>query len=239
MEENRKLTEEAQKPQEAVAQTEATPQEETPEQINWKKFREKREEERKIAEKRIAEEKERAEKATAEAKALKDAIDAIISREGDNVQEISPGNNGDDSERISQLVGKELERVDREREQKRIQQEAKEWPQRLVREIPDFDRVCTTENLDYLEYHHPEIAEAFKEAPDGYNKWKNVYSVLKKMIPNPSSDKDEKRMERNLAKPRSISTPGLPSTGDMAPHLLDDSRKKANWQRMQQVMRGA
>jgi len=239
MEENRKLTEEAQKPQETVVQTESAQKEETPEQINWKKFREKREEERKTAEKRIAEEKERAEKATAEAKALKDAIDAIISRDGDNTNERSPENNGDDPDRIAQLVAKELERVEREREQKRLEQERKEWPQRLVREIPDFDRVCTTENLDYLEYHHPEIAEAFKEAPDGYNKWKNVYSVLKKMIPNPSSDKDEKRMERNLAKPRSISTPGLPSTGDMAPHVLDDSRKNSNWKRMQQVMRGA
>ena len=233
MEENRNVAEEAQKPQEAVsAQAESNAQtQETPEQINWKKFREKREEERKLAEKRIAEEKERAEKASAEAKALKEAIDAIVSRDDTNASSSGTG----DEDKIAKLVSEEIEKLER----RKAEQESKAWPQKLMGELSDFNKVCNEENLDYLEYHHPEIASAFKEVPDSYNKWKNIYSVLKKMIPNPTSEKDEKRLERNLAKPRSISTPGLPSTGDMAPHILDDARKRDNWSRMQKVLRGA
>lgn len=221
-------------------------QQETVEQINWRKFREKREEERKAAEKAIAEEKERTEKARAEAKALKEAIDALVASgnsgrtDGNELSGSSNPNSGSGSDSdISSIVAREIERVEREREKIRAEQERREWPQRLSRECADFDKVCTAENLDYLEYHHPEIAAPFKDLPDGYNKWKNIYAVLKKMIPNPTSTKDEARMDRNLAKPKSISTPGLPTGGEGAPSLIDDARKMNNWKRMQQVMRGA
>lgn len=242
MEENRNVTEELEKIQEPQAKTQLENKEETPEQINWRKFRETREQERKAAERRIAEERERAEKASAEAKALKEAIDAIISRDSGSGSESDTGDgresDRDDSERIAKLVRDTIAKQEQERERERAEREKKEWPQKIIRDLPDFDKVCTTENLDYLEFHHPEIAAPFKELPDGYNKWKNIYSVIKKMIPNAISSKDERRMEKNLAKPRSISSPGLPTGGEGAPYFMDDARKRSNWQRMQKVMKG-
>ena len=103
----------------------------------------------------------------------------------------------------------------------------------------DFNQVCSQENLDYLQYHYPEVAAGFKHAPDTFETWANIYKAMKRFVPNPDSKKDQARIEKNLAKPQSMSVPGSTQTGDHAPMDLSEKRRQDNWQRMQRVMKGA
>jgi hypothetical protein len=61
---------------------------------------------------------------------------------------------------------------------------------------------------------------------------------MKKFVPNPDSRKDQARIEKNLAKPQSMSVPGSTQTGDHAPTELTEQRRKDNWARMCRVMKG-
>lgn len=207
--------------------------EETPEQINWKKFREAREVERK---QRDAAEKKAAEK-EAEAQALKAAMDALLSKPNNqpgnqNQEEIS------DEEKIDRLVELKISQREQKLEQERMQREREEFPQKLVQNFNDFKQVCTSENLDYLEYHYPEVADAFKNLPDGYDKWSKVYKAVKRFVPNTESKKEQAKAEKNFNKPQAMSIPGKTQVGDSAPQNLDEKRKQDNWLRMQKVMKG-
>lgn len=216
-------------------------QTETPEQINWKKFREAREAERKQKEaaERRALEKEQ------EAAALKAAMEAILNKpqqpqrgqQPHSYQEVEYEEESEDR-RIEKKVADMLAAERRREEEERRQREYREFPQRLASTYSDFNEICSSENLDYLEYHYPEVAEAFKHAPDGFEKWSSVYKAVKRFVPNTNSRKDQSKAEKNFTKPQSMAVPGVTQVGDTAPIKMDDKRRADNWARMQRVMKG-
>ena len=197
-------------------------------EINWKRFREQQKKER---QERTAIEKRALEKEQ-EASALKAAMEALIAPTKQTDQE----EDGED-QRIAKIVktqlNAEIQRVDAENRRK----EASQLPGRLSQIHPDFNQVCTEENLDYLKYHYPEVEKSLSYAPEGIEKWSDVYKTVKRLVPNVFSKKDEAKIDRNMAKPKAISA-GLSNTGDSAPVYLDDSKKAANWERMSRAMKG-
>lgn len=220
-----------------VAENAQSPKvEETQEQINWRKFREQREIERKqkeAAEKRAAEKE-------AEAAALKAAMEAVLSKPSTNLGDVNRNQYEEESEddRIQKKVEAALAQKERLYEEQRRQKEQAELPQKLASTFKDFNQVCSAENLDYLEFHHPEIAKAFKHAPDNFEKWADIYSTVKKFVPNVDNKRDQARAERNFNKPQSMAVAGATQTGDGAPIQLDEKRRADNWARMQRVMKG-
>lgn|SRR5574338_705192 len=213
------------------------PQQETIEQINWKKFRQDREIERKQKEEAL----KRAAEKEAEAQALKAAMEAILNKpQPQQTPQQNPYYQEDltEDQRIEAKVAAALAAKEQQLEAERKRREAQELPQKLASTFTDFNTVCSTENLDYLEYHYPEVALAFRHAPDGYDKWAAVYKAVKRFVPVPDSRKDQAKAEKNFNKPQSMSVPGVTQVGDTAPIQLDDKRRADNWARMQAVMKG-
>jgi len=210
---------------------------ETQEQINWKKFREQREIERR----QLEEERKRSKQKEEEAAALKAAMDAILNKPAPvSHQQVQQGYEEEETEdqRIDKKVRSALESEKRRIEEERRERDRIELPSKLASTYKDFEQVCSSDNLDYLEYHYPEVASAFKYAPDGFEKWSSVYQAVKRFVPNTSSNKDQKKAEKNFNKPQSMAVSGVTQTGDSAPVNLDDKRRSDNWARMQKVMKG-
>jgi hypothetical protein len=207
------------------------PEDESPQQINWRKFRQEREKERKdkIEAERRATEKE------AEAIALKAAMEALVAKTESPRAHYETEESDDQKleRRVQEALRKERERNEVERKAR----EQREFPTQIAKNFQDFDKVCNTENLDYLEYHYPEVASAFKELPDSYNKWASVYGAVKKLVPQ-EANRDKARADANSLKPQSMSVAGKTEVGDGVPRNLDAKRKEDNWLRMQRVMRG-
>lgn len=214
---------------------ETKPIEETVEQINWKKFRETRERERKEKE---ASDKRAADK-EAEASALKAAMEALLNKSQPQQQQYSESSEETEEQRIERKVQESLLRNEKKREEERQRREIADLPQKLESTFSDFKQVCSQENMDYLQYHYPEVAAGYKHAPDTFETWANIYKAMKKFVPNPDSKRDERRIEKNLAKPQSMSVPGSTQTGDSAPTELTEKRRQDNWLRMQKVLKGA
>lgn len=212
---------------------EQKPQEDIQEQ-NWKKFREKREQERKekeAADKRAAEKE-------AEANALKAAMEALLNK-NQSAQSVAEETEETEEQRIDRKVQEHLLRSQQKADEERRKREVAELPVRMQQTYNDFGQVCSQENLDYLQYHYPEVAAGFKYAPDSFETWSNIYKTLKRFVPNPDSKKDVARIEKNLAKPQSMSIPGSTQTGDHAPTELTEKRRADNWARMQKTLKGA
>lgn len=220
--------------QEVPTITESEKPAETQEQINWKRFREQREIERK---QKDAAEKLAAQK-TAEAEAIKAAMEAILNKPSPASPQYQEQEDESEDMRIQKKVEAALAvRYQKEEEQRR-QKEHAEYPQKLVQTFSDFNDVCSADNLDYLEYHYPEVAAPFAHLPDGYAKWAAVYKAVKRFVPNTANKKDSKLAEKNFTKPQSMSVGGVTQTGDSAPQQLDEKRRADNWARMQRVMKG-
>jgi len=211
---------------------------ETQEQINWKKFRETREIERRqkeAAEKRASEKE-------AEAHALKAAMEAILTKQAPQARQndyYQDTNELTEDQRIEQKISQAIAARDLQYEAHRKQKEHEEFPTRLRNDLKDFDTVCSSENLDYLQFHYPEVASAFSHAQDGYAKWADVYKAVKRFVPVTDSKREQNKAEKNFNKPQSMSVPGVTQVGDTAPMQLDDKRRADNWARMQKVMKGA
>ena len=225
------------------AATETPEQEETKEDPNWRAFREARKKdrlEREAAEKRA---KEKAE----EAEALKAAMESILNKGGSNnqpQQRESYYENDYESEesedaKIEKKIQAALEKQRLENERLREEQERQQYPQRLKSNFPDFDQVISQENLDYLDYHYPEIARPLGRAQENYDKWVDIYKAVKRFVPNTDRKRDIKKAEDNSQKPRSMSTASVtPSAQGGSPIHIDKERKQANWERMQRVLKG-
>lgn len=233
----------AQKQPEQIDQ--AAPNSENKEQINedpnWKAFREARKRDR--AEKEAAE--RRAADKDAEANALKAALEATLSK--GNFQPQQQQYDGysqaieTEEERIAKKVEEILARKEDQYRREAAQREAIEYPKRLMQTYSDFDKVVSQENLDYLDYHFPEIAKPLERMADGYEKYASVYQVIKKLVPNHGeARKDAAKAEANMQKPRSLSSPTLTQSGSGgAPSWQDtEARRAANWERMQKTLRG-
>lgn len=205
---------------------------ETQEELNWRKFRSDREKERKAKE----ESDRRAQEKEAEANALKAAMEALVNKP----QQQQYGQQEDKSEDqiIEEKVNAIIAKDRKNQENERLQREAAELPQRLNQTYNDFNHVCTQENLDYLEYHYPEVAGPYKHLANSFEKWANLYKAVKRFVPNPESKKEQAKVEKNLNKPQSMSIPGSTQTGDHAPSQLTEQRQKDNWARMQRTMKG-
>ena len=211
-------------------------QQEPVEDKNWAAVREQRKAERKARE----EAERRATDKAAEAEALKAALEAITNKPSPQHQ--SNQYHGEE-ESEDERIRKRVEEIIKEREsnfyKEQEQKERVEYPHRLRQTHPDFDKICDAENLDYLEYHHPEIVEPFKHMPDGFKKWDSLYKVAKKLLPNPDIKQDQKRMEQNLKKPGSISSTGTTQgVGIAPPARLSESQRASNWERMQRTLKG-
>ncbi len=217
--------------------TQQTPPEqpETQQQIDWKRFKAQREVERK--------QKEEAEKVaaqkTAEAEALKAAMEAILNKPQQPQQSQDQYDSSDDSEdtRINKAVEAAIAKRDAAIASERAINDAQNLPTKLSSTYSDFNQVCSTENLDYLQFHYPEVAYAFKQSPDSFDKWSNVYQAVKRFVPNTDTSKDRKKMETNLSKPQSISSPQS-STSQMSagPNILSEERRAENYKRMLREM---
>lgn len=229
------------------------PEELTPEQINWKKFRSDREAERKQREEeassRLAAEKaakEKDEQIAALQQAMTQAMNQGQSVTPDQQQQIIDELDPTDiptGEQVSKYVESTVQKLLRkeiEQQQQQIQQKNDQDQLRaLPKDNPDFDQVCSTENLDYLEFHYPGVAVAFNNMPDDYTKWSNIYKTVKKLVPNYDAGQQKARAEANAAKPQSMSVPGTSQTGDQAPNVnLDANRRAEIWKRMQRKMKG-
>lgn len=214
------------------------PEVETEKDINWKKFKEARAQERKQAEEmaKKASEKE------AEAAALKSALEAIVNRPNQQQQNYSNQEYQEEEtedQRIEKKVNELLSKREQERLIKNQQEEQKQLPQRLKQTYSDFDQVCSASNLDYLEYHHPELAQSLGSQPDSIDKWNKIYNSVKRYVPNLDMRKEQAKAEANFKKPQSLSTPGTTQGGNAMPSSrLDDSKKAENWARMQKALKG-
>lgn len=215
-----------------IKKEEPKAQEETAEQINWKKFREAREKERKEKE---AAERELARKAE-EVAALKAAMEAIVnapppSREEQEREE-------PEDEKIKRAVREALAEQDRVNAEKRAKEEIENLPRRLATTYGDFDQVCNSENLDYLEFHYPEVTLPYRNTPDSFEKWSAIYRAVKRFVPNTDGKNVAKQVEKNLMKPQSMSSSVVNQSKDVPPMIIDDQRRADNWARMQRVIKG-
>lgn len=207
-------------------------------QTNWKAFREKQAAERKAreeAEKRFEEEKQRAE-------AYRIALEASVNKPSNNRQTNDYGSDPTEEteeQRIDRRVEAAIKQREAAAEKKRMEREAQELPQKLNQVYPDFSNVCTHENMDYLKFHYPEVAKAYEYLPDNFDTWSTVYKAIKRFVPNQQEAKqDAQKVEKNLAKPGSISTTtNTPSGSGKSAQILSEERRAANWARMQQTIK--
>lgn len=216
--------------------------EENDQDKNWRKFREARELERKQAE----ETAKRAAEKEAEVLALKAAMDAILNKPNNSAESSRSNysNTGFDEEetedqRIEKKVNALLAHKEAEQEHKRRQQEEREYPEKLKNVYSDFNQVCSSNNLDYLEYHHPELARSLGSRAQGFEKWSDIYNAIKRYVPNTDIRKDKAKAEANLNKPQSLSSTGVTQGGNaMGSARLDQAKKDDNWARMQKSIKG-
>lgn len=211
---------------------------------NWRAFREARKKERsdrEAAEQRAAE-KER------EVEALKRAMEAAFAGGGpvrpsqiqnDRHSYQSEFQEESEDERIEKKVQAAIAQRETASEKARAEREHNEYPTKLRNTYSDFEQVVSQENLDYLDYHYPEVSKPLQRLGDGYDKWTDVYKAVKKFVPNnTTSRKEAAKADANFSKPRSMSSSGL-SQNTQAPQSLSlsEDRKAENWARMQKAMK--
>ena len=92
--------------------------------------------------------------------------------------------------------------------------------------------------MDYLEYHHPELAKSLGSRNQSFDKWADVYSAIKRYVPNLDSRKEIKKAEQNMQKPQSGAATATPSPGSNKDWKDQELRRQANWERMQRVLKG-
>lgn len=212
---------------------------EPPEDPNWRAFREARKKDR--AEKEAAE--RRASEKEAEAAALKAAMEAAFARspapQQQQQHEYGYQQEESEDERIEKKVQAAIAQREAAADRARQEREQQEYPTRLTQSYPDFNNVISSENLDYLEYHYPEVARPLKRQQDGFEKWSDIYHAVRKFVPNATTARKEAaKAEANYAKPKSMSSPGLAQNNELNGTRLTEDKKAANWARMQQVLKG-
>jgi hypothetical protein len=223
--------------------TQQTKQEDGSEDPNWRAFREARKKDRadrEAAERRAAEKE-------AEVAALKAAMEAAFSKAPPApVQQPYYAEQGNfaheetEDERIEKKVQAAIAAREAAAERARIEREHQEYPNKLTRAFPDFQNVIAQENLDYLDYHYPEVSRPLQRLPDGYDKWSDIYAAIKKFVPNNTNAKKEAaKAEANFNKPKSISSPTIMQPGEAQTSArLTEEKRAANWERMQKILKG-
>lgn len=255
--------EEPKKEQEKVLIAEATPQQpqvdvnvsQNPQQTkdevephsdnpNWKAYREtlkKERSEKKEAEKRLLEKE-------AEAAALKAAMEAAFSKNSPSPQAYqqyygiqTEQFEETEDQKIEKKVNAILEAKEQKIRKDREERERQELPNRIKAAYPDFYSVVSEENLDYLDFHYPEVSRPMQRLADGYEKWSDIYHAVKKFVPNHSTAKKEAaKADINQNKPKSISSGTMTHSGEPVRQNWQESeqRRAENWARMQRIMKG-
>lgn len=207
---------------------------------NWRAFREARKRdraEREAAERRAAEKE-------AEALALKAAMEAAFSKlpaPGQDPSAYRYEVEESEDEKIEKKVNAILAAREQQALREAQEREQREYPQRLQQTYPDFHQVISQENLDYLDFHYPEVSRPLQRLNNGFDKWSDIYQAIKKFVPNSVNAKREAaRADINQSKPKSISSPTMTNTGEPVRVSWQDmeQRRAANWERMQRVMKG-
>ena len=210
---------------------------------NWRAFREARKKDR--AEKEAAQ--KRAAEKEAEATALKAALEAAFAKgSGAPQQQQYYADQGQyqaeetEDERIDKKVEAKIAQREAAAERARIEREQQEYPQRLSKTYPDFHQAISQDNLDYLDYHYPEVSRPLQRLHDGFDKWSDIYQAIKKFVPNnTTAKKDAAKAENNFNKPRSISSTGITQPGEaVGAARLTEEKRAANWERMQKILKG-
>ena len=224
--------------QNQIVEEKAVEKEESQEQINWKRFREARDKERK----QLAEETKRRGEKEKEAEALKAAMEALLDKKSAQNLQINDDQYAQEEETDDQKIQKRIEQALEAREKqyyaKKKEQEKAELPNKLKETFKDFEAICTQDNIDYLEYHHPELARSLQKREDSFETWADVYNAVKRYVPNTNSKQLAQKAQNNLNKPQSMSVKGMTPTGDTAPQILDDKRRADNWARMERTRKG-
>ena len=217
--------------------------EEKQEDPNWKAFREARKKdrlEREAAERKAAEKE-------AEVLALRAAMEAAFAKEQRNTQytEQNYSNYETDEtedERIEKKVQAAISAREAAAEKARIEREQHEYPMRLQQQYPDFHNAISEENLDYLDYHFPEVSKPISRMQDGYEKWLYIYQAVKKFVPNNANvKKDAARAESNFNKPKSMSSTSVTQPGDSKQrenHFEVEQRRAARYAEMKKIING-
>jgi hypothetical protein len=211
---------------------------------NWRAFREARKRDR--LEKEAAEKK--AIEKEAEVAALKAAMEAAFSKSSPTPQayqqyygQAEASGEETEDQRLEKKLNAMLAAKEEQYKKEAAMRERQEYPNRLAREFPDFTQVCSQENLDYLDYHYPELSRPLQRLNEGYDKWHDIYHAVKKFIPNHSTAKKESlKADMNHVKPKSISSTSLTQNGDAPRQTWHEveQRRASNWERMQRVMKG-
>ncbi len=226
--------------------------EEAYEDPNFKAFREGRKKDRAAREaaEALAAQKEQ------EISALKAAMEAAFSKSAPSPQAYQQyygtnnqafGNHGFEHEeetedqRIEKKVSALLAAKEENQRRQQEERERTEYPNRLVKDFNDFNSIVSQENLDYMDYHYPEVSRPLQRLGDGYDKWADIYRAIKKFVPNnTNSRRDAAKAEANFNKPKSISSTTLTPNGEGARSSWQETeqRRTENWQRMQRMLKG-
>ncbi len=210
----------------------------TGEDPNWRAFREARKADR--AQREAAEAKAREKEA--EVAALKAAMEAAFAKQAPMVQQNYGHEQTEETEeeRIDKRVNAAIAAREAQAEQQRRQREIQEYPQRLVQNFPDFNQTIAQENLDYLDFHYPEVSRPLQRLGDGFDKWADIYRAVKKFVPNNTTAKKEAaKADANFNKPKSMSSTGITQPGEaMTSARLTEEKRAENWARMQKTLKG-
>ena len=203
-------------------------------QANWKAFRDQREAERKARQEADKMAQQKAE----EAAALRAALEAITNKPAQQQAQYEESSTENEDSRIERRVNEIIAEREKQYAQQQVQKEQAEYPEKLRTVYSDFNKVCSSENLDYLEYHYPELAVPFKHMPDGFEKWASIYKTVKKFVPNTDSKAEANKADKNMQKPGSLSSMSNAQGPNAMPGArLDEQRKADNWARMQKLIR--
>lgn len=194
-------------------------------QENWKKFREE-----KIKERKAREEAERlAKQKMQEAEALKKAMEAILETQKAPQQTNQNYNNifndEDEEKRIQRLIDDRLNQERKKYQEDLARTEAQRLPELIQQNMPDFNQVCTQENVDYLYYKNPSLAKSLEIVPDSYNKWAAVYEAVKGLVPMLTKN-ESNIIQRNLAKPQSAAAVLTDTQPETQGWQLTEKRKR-------------
>lgn len=238
------------------AAPQATPEQETPEQVNWRNFRAAKEARRKQDEEAAKERdqlKAQAQRSAEEKLALQQALEAALSARGntnaisqqqkdDIVQGLDPNDiptGGQVASYVQKAIQDGIAKALTEQKHLSYQEQEKKRIENLEKEIPDFNQVLSKDNVDYLEYHYPSVFQAMKEQPESYQKYKGAYDTVKKLVPNLNNSQNNARAEINLAKPKSLSSPGVTGAAEKkAAWSMSEQERKENYDNMVKRIKG-
>jgi len=107
------------------------------------------------------------------------------------------------------VEGKDLDPI--EQEVRELREELNQYRQqnnhysaetRIKAQYPDFDRVCSKENLEMFSYRYPELAATLRSAQDPYAMGVSAYTLIKKFNIDQTHEVDMDRTQKNISKPK-------------------------------------